>query len=263
MTVEEFIDEFSWTQAKEWHTEMLAHNSRRPKQWTFRCIDGSRFTVYFDGCPCRLKSKKMVDWLRAFFLLAEADCNESNYGLSEEDKVIVAWASIIAQLQDNIWVLDPQGLPQVLCRTVLKAKAYDEGMELFAMLKNIYDEKISSEQLPVNIYWRCVQASLLLCIYLIETSLIIGKITDNTYEALNQLIVQLNGIIEEANEDDVTPDFSVEAESFERLTKLIPKIEENGDEKLLRMAYEFARDFYQATRRFTLAEQFNAKLNQL
>ena len=40
MTVEEFIDEYSWEQAKEWHAEMLAQNSRRPKQWTFMAKDG-------------------------------------------------------------------------------------------------------------------------------------------------------------------------------------------------------------------------------
>ena len=262
MTLQEFIDEYSWEQARKWHAEILAQNTRRPKQWTLRCTDGLSYTVFFDGCPCRLKSKKMVDWLRAFFLLAEAESNEPSYGLTEEDQVILAWASIMAQLSDNLWVLDPPGLPQVLCRIVLKVKAYDDGMELFAMLKNIYDEKIRSEQLPVNIYWGCVQASLLLCIYLIETSLITGNISDETFEALDQLTAQLNGIIEEAREDDVMPDFSVEAEHFEHLTKLIPKIEENGNEKLIRMAYEFAHDYYQATRRFTLAEKFSAKLNK-
>ena len=51
------------------------------------------------------------------------------------------------------------------------------------------------------------------------------------------------------------------AEYFERLTKLIPKIEQSGNEQLINMAYEFARDYYQATRRFTLAEKFKAKLN--
>ena len=263
MTVEEFIDEYSWEQAKEWHAEMLAQNSRRPKQWTFMAKDGSEHTIFFDGCPCRLKSVTMVDWLRALFLLAEADRDESHYGFSAEDQVILAWASIIAQLDGNLWVMDPQGLPHVLCRTVLKAKAFDDAMELLAKLKNIYDEKISSEQLPEYIFWRCVQASLLLNIYLIEVSLVIGKITDNTFEAVSQLKVQLNYIIDEAKEEDEEPDFSVEVEYFERLTKLVPKIEENGNDKLIRMAYEFARDYYQATRRFTLAENFAAKLNQL
>lgn len=263
MTLDEYIDDYSWTQAKEWHAEMLAHNSRRPKQWTFMAKDGSKHTISFDGCPCRLKSSKMVDWLRALLLLTDADRDDAPYGFSAEDQVIMAWISIIAQLEDNLWVLEPQGLPQVLCRTVLKAKAYEEGMELFARLKIIYDEKISSEQLPEHIYWQCFQASLLSCIYLIETSLVTGNIIDNTFESLNQFRVQLNYILDEAKEDDEEPDFSVEAEYFEYLTKLIPKIEENGNEKLIRMAYEFARDYYQATRRFSLADKFVAKLNQL
>lgn len=260
MTVEEFIEDYSWERAKEWQAEMLAHNTRRPKQWTFQEKNGGKHTVYFDGCPFRLKSPKMVDWLRALLLSAEAVKDESSYGFSAEEQVIICYVAVVSQLEGNLWVFDPQGLPQMLCQTVVKAKAYEDGMELFAILKNIYDEKLNSENLPNNIFWGCVQASLLLCIYIIESSLITGIISPNTFEALNQLIVQLNGVITAAEEDDETPDFSVEAESFERLTRLIPKIEESGNEELIRMAYEFARDFYKSTRRFKLAEKFEAKL---
>lgn len=261
MTLNEFIDEYSWEQAREWHAEMLAQNSRRPKQWTFQEKDGTKHTIFFDGCPFRLKSPKMADWLRAMILSAEAMEDESSHGFTAEEQVIICYVAVVTQLEGNLWVFEPQGLPQMLCQAVVKAKAYEDGIELSASLKNIYDNKLDSEELPDNIFWRCVQASLLLSIYLIELSLITGNISSNTFEALNQLKVQLDGVITDAEEYDDTPDFSVEAEYFERLTKLIPKIEQSGNEQLINMAYEFARDYYQATRRFTLAEKFNAKLN--
>ncbi len=261
MTVEEFINEYSWEQAREWHAEMLAQNTRRPKQWSFMEKDGTKHHISFDGCPFRLKSHKMVDWLRALLLSTEALRDESSYGFSAEEQVIIGYVAVVAQLDGNLWVFEPQGLPLLLYQAVVKAKAYDDGMELFAKLKNIYDEKLESEDLPDHIFWRCIQATLLLCIYLIETSLITGNIIDNTFEAMNQLRVQLNYIIDQAKEDDEVPDFSVEAEYFDRLTKLIPNFEENGNDKLIRMAYEFARDYYQATRRFTLSEKFASKLN--
>lgn len=189
MTLEEYIDEYSWEQARVWHAEMLAQNSRRPKQWTFQEKDGTKHTIFFDGCPFRLKSHKMVDWLRAMLLSTEALKDESSYGFSAEEQVIICYVAVVAQLEGNLWVFKPQGLPQMLCQTIVKAKAYEDGMELYATLKNIYDGKLDSEELPDHIFWRCVQASLLLSIYLIESSLITGKITANTFEALNQLRV--------------------------------------------------------------------------
>lgn len=261
MTLNNFIDEYSWEQARVWHAEMLAQNSRRPKQWTFEEKNGTKHTVYFNGCPFRLKSHKMVDWLRALSLSAEAGSDKSSYGFSAEEHVIICYVAIVAQLEGNLWVYEPQGLPQMLYQAIVKAKAYDDGIELFATLKNIYDEKLVSEDLPNNIFWRCVQAVLFICVYLIELSLITDNISVNTFEALNQLKVQLYSVITDAEEYDDTPDFSAEAECFDRFTKLIPKIEQSGDEELTRKAYEFARDYYQATRRFTLSEKFNAQLN--
>lgn len=261
MTLNEFIDEYSWEQAREWHADMLAQNTRRPKQWSLQGKQGETYHINFDGCPFRLKSAKMVDWLRAVMISAEGRVDESSYGFSPEEQVELVWNTIVDQLQGNLWVVEPYGLPQMLCQAVVKARTYDAGMELSAALKNLYDEKLTSEDLPDHIYWGCVQAALLLCIYLIEISLLTNNITPNTYEAINQLKAQLSAVLAEATEDECEPDFSVEAESFERLTKLIPKIEENGNEKLIQMAYEFARDYYQATYRFTLAEKFKAKLN--
>lgn len=220
-------------------------------------------TVYFDGCPFRLKSPKMVDWLRALILSIEAMKDESSHGFSADEQVIICYVAVVTQLKGNLWVIEPQGLAQLLGKSIVKAEAFEDGLELFAYLKNLYDQKCQTEDIPEDIYWGCCQGALICCIYLIELSLKIGNITDNTLAAMDQFNVQLSGCINEAKEENEKPDFSVEAEYFDRLTKLIPKIEENGNAKLIRMAYEFAHDYYEATRRFTLAEQFASKLNQL
>lgn len=34
MTVDEFINEYSWEQAREWHAEMMAQNTRRSKRYS-------------------------------------------------------------------------------------------------------------------------------------------------------------------------------------------------------------------------------------
>lgn len=80
---------------------------------------------------------------------------------------------------------------------------------------------------------------------------------------MNQFNVQLHGRINEAKEENEEPDFSVEAEYFERIIKLIPLIVKSGNDELIRMSYKFARDYYQATYRFSLAEKFTAKLNNI
>lgn len=265
MTVEEFIEEYSWQRAKEIQADMLALSSRRPKQWTFVESNGERIIehiVYFDGCRFQLKSSKMVSWLRALFLWYEAMRDESMYGFSAAEQLEICWVSVLAQLVDNLWVYEPQGLPQGLCRLVVENEFYDDGLEIFAWLKKLFDAKCESQDIPTEyLYWRCVQGSLLCCIYLIEIALKTGDIIEDTFGAINQLKDYLNQCIIEAEEDDCEPDFSVGGDSFERLTKLIPLIEKSGNSELIRLAYEFARDFYQASRRFTLAEQFNAKLN--
>ena len=79
---------------------------------------------------------------------------------------------------------------------------------------------------------------------------------------MNQFNVQLHCCINQAKEENEEPNFSVEEEYFNRITKLIPIIENSGNVELTRMAYEFARDYYQATYRPTMAEKFNAKLNE-
>lgn len=264
MNVEEFIDEYSWQRAKEMQAEMLAQGSRRPKQWTFLEKDGSKYTLYFDGCPFKLKSSKMVDWLRIFVLSTEASTNESGYNFSAYDKLRIQWASVLAQAEGNLCFHEMGELPQVLSRPVVEAKCFDEGLAMFACLKNIYDEKIQTEELADDIYWGCVQGALLCCLYLIELSLKTDQITDTTFEALNQLELSLNECIAEAEADDADiPDFSVGGEYFERLTKLIPIIEKTGNKDLIHKAYEFAYTYFQASRRFSLAEQFKTKLKNL
>lgn len=262
MTVQEFIDEYSWELARKWHSEMLAAGSRRPKKWSFVEKEGLEITIYFDGCPFRLKSAKMVDWLRATLLSTEADREESKYGFSAIEQLAICWDSIVTQIEDDLWVFDPDGLPQLLIKAMIKADAYEYGLDLFARLKIMFDEKCFSEDVPETLYWSLCQGSLLSCVYLIEIGLKTDDITENVLEAMNQFNVQLHCCINQAKEENEEPNFSVEEEYFNRITKLIPIIENSGNVELTRMAYEFARDYYQATYRPTLAEKFNAKLNE-
>lgn len=127
----------------------------------------------------------------------------------------------------------------------------------------MYVDKCIKGDLAEDVYWSCVQGMLFCCVYMIEIATEkTGDITDNIFAAMHQLSVQLNDSIKEAKEAGEEPEFWVGAAPFEYLIKLIPSIEECGNEELIGRAYEFARDFYYATHRQVLAEQFCAKLNK-
>ncbi len=262
MTVEEFVEEYTWRRAREMQAEMLAQSSRRPKSWTFESGgDGSRkTTIYFDGCPCRLKSAGMVAWLRALLLWNEAMDDDSIHGFSAHERFKMCCASVDAQMDGNLWVFEPYGLPQGLCKLAVESGCYEEGMEVFADLRAWFVAKCHNEDLPDHIYWSCVDGLLLCCIYMIEIELKTGEISEASFVAIKQLAYFLDECVADAEENDCAADFSVGGDSFERFTKLIPKIEETGNQELIRAAYELARDYYQASRRFTLAERFSQKL---
>lgn len=240
---------------------MLVQSGRRPKEWTFSEGYGS-YTVSFDGCPFKFKSAKMVDWLHALILSFETNSSESQYGFSPYERLEIRWEYVVNELEGELWVFEPQALPDGLYGSIMEAEEYVLGIDLFANLKNMYDDKCINGDLGEDIYWSCAKGALLCCVYMVEIAAEkTGDITDNIFAAFHQLSGLLDCRIEEAKEAGEEPEFWAEVEPFERLIKLIPSIEKCGNEELIRRAYKFARDFYRATHRQILAEQFSAKLN--
>lgn len=265
MTTKEFIETYTQQRAEEIQAEMLAQSSRRPKQWTFVEKSGEKTTEYtlnFDGCPFKLKSSKMVEWLWACLLSAEASTSntESLHGFSADELLEVGFTSIFAQIERNFWVYEPVGLVRLLVELICRLENYEEKLSLIVWLKDKLTEKFNGGELPEAIYWNCLQAILLCSIYIMEISIKTGNVSDWTFAAMEQLRFSLDECVNGAKEAGEEPDFSLEYESFDMLVEMIPMIESSGNEEIIRWSYEFARDYYQATRRFTLADKFNSQL---
>lgn len=262
MTLEEFIDDYSLRRAKEMQSEMLAAGNRRPKKWTFlkETEEGtSKLIVDFFGCPFKLKSSGMVDWLRALLLLEKLSDNES--GFSAEDLLVIGIASMDIQLEGNFWVIYPIGFVQKLAELIVNLERPEEHLELFVWLKTQLGERFQNDDQPEEIHWDCWRSVLLCSLYTINFSIKYSQITAQTFDALSQLRYALDGGIDEAKENGEFPDFSLENEYFTLLMKMIPKIESSGEQELIRGVYEFARDYYQATRRYSLADEYVSKLS--
>jgi len=270
MTAKEFIETYTWSRAKEMQAEMLAKSSRKPKEWTF--VEESdkgvrKDTLYFDkGCPFKLKSSGMIDWLRAFLLWAEADETESSNGFSACEQLEIGIESILAQLNGYFWVFDPSAFPQSLYQWILKAEAedesFDEGEDIIAALRDLMGNKFETENLSERVYWDCYVAILLCSVYFLHFFIKTGNVTEQTVAAMSQLRSSLNQAIDEGKENGEEPYFPVQIPIFEHLIKeMIPQFELSGNEEVIHWSYEFAGDYYQATRRFSLAEKFRAKLN--
>lgn len=258
MTTEEFIDNYSKQRAEELQAEMLAQSSRRPKKWTTVEKSGEStrtYTINFDGCPFKLKSSGMVDWLRVYLLWMEAE--DSLHGFKDDERFVIGIASIIAHIECDLWVLEPIGLVNSLWRWI-RIKNHEEKLNYMVWLKSGLTERFNAGLQSEAIHWNCWQAIMQSCIYIIEISIEANNIYDTTFAAMEQLRVGLDICINE-NESD----FSLEAEYFEQLMKLIPKIELCCNKDLNRQVYEFARDYYQATRRYTLADKFSSKLETI
>lgn len=263
MTVEEFIEDYSWERAKEVQAEMLAKSSRRPDEWTYvERIDESstaEYTIFMEFCPFRLKSKKMTKWIRDYLLFCEALW--CNHGFSVFDSLKIGCISIADQLDGNYWSVAPIHIANCLAQWILRLGNYEDEFDLMVQLKERIAAKVEARDQPEPYNFNCWSALLLCCLHIVDLSLRIHEITDHTFAAMSQLQSALNDILDDLDEDCEFPDFTLEAEAFEGFIKLIPTIEESGNEELIRMAYEFARDFYKSTRRFKLAEKFEAKLN--
>lgn len=258
MTTEEFIDNYSKQRAEELQAEMLAQSSRRPKKWTIIEKSGEStrtYTLYFDGCPFKLKSSGMVDWLRAWLLWMEAE--DSLHGFKDDERLEIGITSIFTQIEGDLWVFEPTGFVNSLWRWI-RIKNHEEKLNYMMWLKNSLSKKFNAGIQSEAIHWDCWQAILQSCIYIIEISIEANNIYDATFAAMEQLRVGLDICINE-NESN----FSLEAEYFEQLMKLIPKIELCCNKDLNRQVYEFARDYYQATQRYTLADKFSSKLETI
>ncbi len=263
MTVDEFIDDYSLRRAREIQADMLAASSRRPKEWTFEEVTG-RTTVSFDGCPFRLKSEGMVLWLRALLLFIAADDDESRYGFSDGDQVLIGCRAIGEQLGGNFWIVNPSGCPQVLVRWLLKLMDDDEDFEgagvIISTIEESLYQKFESQEIQPDLYWDCWKGVLQCNEYLLEFFAKTGRFTDSTEAAMVKLRVALDDCISQIEELGMENAFAVEADIFEHIIKLIPVIEQKGREDVTHRLYEFARDYYRATRRDVLAEKFTAKL---
>lgn len=265
MTAEEFIENYSWEWAREIQADMLAHGSRRPEEWSFKEKDGARITIMFDGCPFRLKSAGMVDWLRALLLYITA--TNAKYGFNAIDCLWIGTESIVSQIDGGFWVFEPYGSVQNLREWILRVEAedeeYEQGVDWIALVNGRLLEKIESGELSYENHWEHIKALLQCKVYYFEYFVKTGKLTDLTQSAMGQLRIALDENIDVAKEDDEYPDFSVEDDAFNQLIEMIPKIESVGNNEVTAWCYEFTRDFYNATRRFTLANKYQEKLDRL
>ena len=262
MTAEEFIEDYSLRRAREIQADMLAASSRRPKEWRVE-EPGEELYIYFDGCPFRLKSERMVLWLRALLLLIAANEGETRYGFSPVDQFAIGYASMAEQLSGNFWLIEPLRCPQVVYWWINNAMAEDDSIdyeECFAVLGEVLYSKIKNREVPTNLLWDCWSGWLLCMVYILEFYAKTGNFTDHTGDAISILRGGLDGCIEQVEEVGIEKAFGVDAEIFEYLIKMIPQIEEKGREDVTRWFYEIARDYYRATRRDVLAEKFSAKL---
>lgn len=264
MTTEEFIDNYSKQRAEELQAEMLAQSSRRPKKWTIVEKSGEStrtYTINFDGCPFKLKSSGMVDWLRVYLLWMEAE--DSLHGFKDDERFVIGIASIIAHIECDLWVLEPIGLVNSLWRWMHTLKNHEEKLNYMMWLKSGLTERFNAGLQSEAIHWNCWQAIMQSCIYIMEIAIEANNTYDATFAAMEQLRVCLDENLNYSKEIGEEPDFSIEAEYFEQLIKLIPKIELCCNKDLNRQVYEFARDYYQATRRYTLADTFSSKLETI
>lgn len=206
----------------------------------------------------------MVQWLRALLLFIAAEESESRYGFSAGDQVLIGCRAIGEQLGGNFWVVYPSGCPQALVRWLLKLMDEDEDFEgaedIISTIEDRLSQKFDSQEIQPDLYWDCRKGVLLCNEYLLEFFAKTGCFTGYTEAAMVKLRVALDDCIPQIEELGMENAFAVEADIFEHLIKLIPVIEQKGREDVTRWFYEFARDYYRATRRDVLADKFAAKL---
>ncbi|MDE6383971.1 MAG: hypothetical protein K2K79_06445 [Paramuribaculum sp.] len=267
MTSEEFINTYSRQKAEQIQAEMLAAGNRRPKTWTYvtsKNEDGeaiSRLTIYFDGCPFRLKSSGMVDWLQALLLWNEAE--EPHHNFTAQELLDIGIASINLQLSGDFWVYDPSGFPSGIARWANRAEDFDSGIALMNEFIDIFVDIYNADNQRDSIRMECDIAQRICALNIVDFSIKAGNITDLTYGALEQILSDIDEEIREAEEEGEQYGVPFHTDIYEMLINMIPQIEASGDEQLIRTAYEIVMKYYQFTRRRTLADKYAAALKEM
>lgn len=266
MTSEEFITTYSRQQAEQMQAEMLAAGNRRPKKWTFvksdeNGVQTGRTTIDFYGCPFRLKSAGMADWLQAMVLWNEAE--DPQHDFTAEELLDIGVASINIQLNGDFWVYDPSGFPSGIVRWANRSGNFDRGLSLMDELIDVFGDVFEAENQSDEIQMECDIAQRLCTLNIVDFSIKTNSITDSTYRKLGVIMSDIDKEISDAEEEGEQYGVPFHANIYEMLINMIPQIEGSGDERLIRMAYDIVRKYYQFTRRHTLAEKYAAALKEM
>ncbi len=261
MTVDEFID-FCEVQAKALQSRMLELSPRRPKEFMYQTPDGSTYTIFFQGCPYKLKSEGMVWWLQMLFIWSAFNEMYKEVRPSLRERVEMALHVFIEELERNVWVFDPYGSITRIQEVLEELEDWEFATEAMLAVWMKIDEVLSEGKFPEKLEGDYYLTMLLCNVFMVKNAIKMESeaVALNLLAPLRELLASK---LEEARVEDERPDLEYEWDRFEMLIGLLPEIEVRGKMEVYKQVLEFARDFYGATDRRELSQRYADKLRDL
>ncbi|MCM1142451.1 MAG: hypothetical protein NC453_28100 [Muribaculum sp.] len=249
----EFYNTTSWELATKMHDDMLTQSTRRPKEFSIKIWSDRLFTLYFHGCPYRLKDKKIITWIRYCLLndrSTEADIDEQMDFLTE---------FVNEQVTNNYWIIEPFG---VLKRAFMLCYKNDiDATVAFDFLDSlVYRIQQATQSEKISVYDRAnaFQAYLTGLCCLIYYSVLVSSTDPENLKFQNEMLDFLQIKSEDAlNEDkqewgdetDVIP-------ALKAFSDLFPTIEETACDEIVAKSRKLLYTFYSETHRPELAKKY-------